>query len=167
MKGLLGPLLLLGLSVLAAACDVERGLPGQPSPDSRAPLPPPPPPRMADAGAPDASSAAVRCSSTEDVVRHILGPKCNTCHSGGPVGDYPDLQSPPVRQRVLEARSRDCHDRPLVMIASDGGLGGHFFDKLAGAVPGCGSQMPFGSIPPLTDAEVACVRRWLGPAWQE
>jgi hypothetical protein len=122
---------------------------------------------MADAGVPDAPPAAVRCSSTEDLVRHIFGPKCNTCHSGGPVGDYPDLQSPPVRQRVLEGRSQACHDRPLVTIASDGSLGGHFFDKLAGAVVGCGNQMPFGSIPPLTDAELACVRRWLSPAWQE
>ena len=40
-------------------------------------------------------------------------------------------------------------------------VGGHLFDKLAGAIPGCGNQMPFGGLTPLSDAEVDCMRRWL------
>ena len=167
MKKLPRGLLFLGLSFLALGC--ERGPlgelwpPGRPGPTTPPPRPVPPP----DAGTPDAPPPPPACTSTADVNRDIFQPKCNVCHSSSPGSDYPDLVSPGVRQRLIDGRSRHCQDKPFVTIAADGEVGGHLFDKFAGAGPGCGMQMPFGAFAPLSDAEVACVRRWLSPSWQE
>jgi hypothetical protein len=49
-----------------------------------------------------------------------------------------------------------------VLIVATPTVGGHFFDKLNGAVGGCGNQMPFGA-PPLSAVEIKCLADWIAP----
>ena len=72
-----------------------------------------------------------------------------------------DLVTAGAKARLLNIPSRACNSKPLIIAEPD--VGGHFFDKLAGAVPGCGNQMPFGAINPLNAAEVQCLKDWIKP----
>ena len=71
-----------------------------------------------------------------------------------------DLVSPGAKMRLLNVPARGCAGRTLVV--AEPVVGGHLFDKLAGAIPGCGSQMPFGALP-LSAVEVKCLKDWIKP----
>jgi hypothetical protein len=155
--------LLFGCSEGAVLIGEVRPRGSQPSP---IPVSPPAPSLDAHAAI-DAADALVPepapapCATTRDVLTYIIRPKCAVCHGGGPLGDKPDLASDDPREGIIQHQSA-CAGRALITI-TDGYVGGHFFDKLAGAVPGCGTQMPFGVIPPLSPAEVECLRAWFQP----
>ena len=135
---------------LAGACSQIEDIVGELHPGH------PPPPVT-----PPVSPPASDCTSTAYVHRQIIAPKCLVCHDATPVAAPPDLREPQLRERLLTTASELCGARPLVTV-SGGRVTGFFFDKLAGAVPGCGMQMPFGAVPPLDESEVQCLRAWLG-----
>ena len=155
--------LLLGCNeavVLVGEVSAPRGG----NPPASIPVPPPPPPR--DAGTMDAwepPPAPLPCAGTADITANILTPKCGICHGQNMPANDLDLVSPGVRERLLGGRSPACAGKPFVTFVN-GYVGGHLFDKLAGFVPGCGNQMPFGAIAPLSDFEVDCLKTWLRPA---
>jgi hypothetical protein len=140
----------------------------RPRGDQPSPIPVSSPPPSIDArSAADAADAFVPesppapCATTQDVLTHILRPKCAVCHSGAPVSDKPDLANDDPRQGIINHRSA-CPGRALITF-TEGYVGGHFFDKLAGPVAGCGASMPFGGIPLLSPSEVECLRAWFQP----
>lgn len=115
---------------------------------------PPPPPDPPPNGVP-------LCATGPEILSKILMPKCGVCHGAQmPAGNL-DLVTGNVKAKLLNVPSRACNNRPLIFDSPD--VGGHFFDKLAGAVPGCGNQMPFGGITPLSAAEVQCLKDWIKP----
>jgi hypothetical protein len=91
---------------------------------------------------------------------NILQPRCGACHAAAQASAARtvDLISPGVRQR-LSGTALGCVGRRLIV--TEPRVGGHFFDKLADAVPNCGTRMP-PSGPPLPAAEIDCLRTWVG-----
>ena len=55
--------------------------------------------------------------------------------------------TPGYKMRLVNVPAKGCPGKTLV--TAGGAVAGHFFDKLAGAIPGCGNQMPFGALAPL------------------
>jgi hypothetical protein len=100
------------------------------------------------------------CSSASEISTKILTPKCGICHGANMPAAALDLVSAGSRARILNKPSIACNGKMLA--APDGS--GHFFDKLLGAIPGCGNQMPFGAVGPLNAVEIQCLRDWIkGP----
>jgi hypothetical protein len=134
------------------------------NPDT-APPPPPPPPPMPDAGVPDMVAAGPDappaaeswCSDGVEVTARLLQPKCGTCHGSAAKAGGLDLITPGVKARLVDVPSTICRDRALVTMTPQ--VGGHFFDKLEGAV--CGDRMPAGGLPGLSAAEVLCLKAWM------
>jgi hypothetical protein len=116
------------------------------------PAPPPPPPVNAP------------CSSAAEISSKILVPKCGICHGAAAPAAGLDLVTAGAKARLLNIPSRACNSKPLILAEPE--VSGHFFDKLAGAVPGCGNQMPFGAINPLNAVEVQCLKDWIKPPAQ-
>jgi hypothetical protein len=115
-------------------------------------------PRDGGGGGADANSAAPQpCSSASEIASKILMPRCAICHGANMPAAALDLATAGSKARILNKPSIACNGKPLA--TPDGN--GHFFDKLAGAIPGCGNQMPFGGIMPLSAAEVQCLRDWI------
>jgi hypothetical protein len=123
----------------------------KPTPPEAAPPPPPP-------AAPAVPVPA--CATAAEITAKILVPKCGTCHGVNLPASGLDLVTAGAKARLLNIPSRACNAKPLIV--SDPAVGGHFFDKLAGAIPGCGNQMPFGALP-LSAAEVKCLKDWIKP----
>ena len=122
--------------------------------------------RGVDAGRPgDAQAAAmpppggVPCYAPAEVQSRILTPKCALCHGVSMPAGGLDLVTPGSKARILNAPAKGCPGKTLATPAGTG----HFFDKLGGAIAGCGSQMPFGGIAPLNAAEIQCLRDWIKP----
>jgi hypothetical protein len=99
------------------------------------------------------------CRSTDFVLTNVLQPRCGACHAGpqAAAAGTVDLISPGVRER-LRGFSRICVGRQLA--TTEPSVGGHFFDKLAGAVPNCGVRMP-PTGPPLPADEIDCLKTWV------
>jgi hypothetical protein len=115
---------------------------------------PPPPVQAPPNGVP-------LCATAPEISSKILVPKCGTCHGAAMPAAGLDLVTAGAKARLLNIPSRACNSKPLIV--AEPAVGGHFFDKLAGAVPGCGNQMPFGGINPLSAAEVQCLKDWIKP----
>jgi hypothetical protein len=111
--------------------------------------------------APAPPAAPVSCSSPQEISTKILVPRCGNCHGVMMPAAGLDLVSPGSKARLVGIPSRACAGR--VFITAEGDVTGHFFDKLAGAIPGCGNQMPFGGINPLNQAEIQCLKDWIRP----
>ncbi len=101
------------------------------------------------------------CATAAEISSKILVPRCGTCHGAAMPAAGLDLVTAGAKARLLNVPSRACNAKPLIV--AEPAVGGHFFDKLAGAVPGCGNQMPFGGINPLNAAEVQCLKDWIKP----
>jgi hypothetical protein len=128
-----------------------------------APYPEPtpfPPSSSADAGVADAGETAAACSSPAEISAKILVPKCGTCHGKTAAAAGLDLVSAGAKARLLDVPSRACGTRKLVVTTP--AVGGHFFDKLAGSVTGCGVQMPPAG-PWLSAVEIQCLKDWIAP----
>jgi hypothetical protein len=94
----------------------------------------------------------------------IIKPKCGLCHTpaAAVIPGNLDLDSPGAKQRLLNVPARTCNGKVLVTDRGPGMVGGHFFDKIAGMVMGCGDRMPpIGTA--LTPAEVKCLKDWIDP----
>lgn len=115
------------------------------------PAPPEPPP----------PSDVPICATPAEITAKILVPKCGLCHGAREPAGLLDLVSPGAKMRLLNVPSKFCNAKPLIVANPE--VGGHFFDKLAGAIPGCGNQMPFGGVAPLSAAEVKCLKDWIKP----
>jgi hypothetical protein len=100
------------------------------------------------------------CATAAEISSKILTPRCGPCHGVNTPAQGLDLVTMGAKARLLNVASRGCGGKPLIV--SDPVVGGHLFDKLAGAVPGCGNQMPFGA-PPLSATEIKCLKDWIRP----
>lgn len=120
-------------------------------------MPPPAPP--VDAGAP---LAMVReCATGPQIIEKILKPKCVKCHSTANPMRGLDLEAPNSKMRLINVAAK-CAGKTLV--TTDGEVGGHLFDKLGGAVTGCGARMPAGAgAVPLSAEEISCLKDWIKP----
>ena len=101
------------------------------------------------------------CSTGPEITSKILMPKCGLCHGVREPAGQLDLVTAGAKMRLLNVPSKACNAKPLIF--SEPEVGGHFFDKLAGAIPGCGNQMPFGGLNPLSAAEIKCLKDWIKP----
>ena len=119
------------------------------------------PPAAPAPAAPPAAPPA--CSEPAEVLNKILVPKCGNCHGVKVPAQGLDLVTPGAKARLVGKVSA-CGGK--ILITPDGEVGGHFFDKLAGQIPGCGNQMPYGGIAPLTPAETQCLKDWIRPSVQ-
>ena len=100
------------------------------------------------------------CATAAEISAKILVPKCGACHGKASPAAGLDLVTAGAKARMLNIPARGCANQ--VLIAPGMAVAGHFFDKLAGAVSNCGSQMPFGA-PPLSPAEIKCLKDWIVP----
>jgi hypothetical protein len=100
------------------------------------------------------------CPMPDAVAAMILG-QCAKCHSAQLLAGGLDLASPNVKARLINIPSKGCMGKPLVV--ANPAVGGVMFDKLAGPVPGCGGQMPFGG-PYLGPMELKCLKDWIKPS---
>jgi hypothetical protein len=134
--------------------------PTTPAPDAGAP---PPTPTPTPTPTPDAGSGPVPtpvCATAAEIASKILTPKCGACHGKSAPAAGLDLVTTGVKARLLGVAARGCAGKTLIVATPT--VGGHFFDKLYGAVGGCGNQMPFGA-PPLSAAEIKCLSDWIAP----
>jgi hypothetical protein len=118
-------------------------------------------PTMAPAGpGPGPGPAPVSCATPDEISNKILKPKCLPCHGRLMSSGFLDLETPGAKARIVGIASKSggaCAGKPL----ADGAGTGVFFDKVVGPVPtGCGNQMPFGT-PPLSPAEITCLKAWI------
>ena len=118
-----------------------------------------------DAGGPVSSVAdtaplpVAACSTPAEINGKILIPKCSKCHNPAKLSGGLDLMTMGAKARLVGAMAK-CMGKTLVTANP---VGGHFFDKLAGPVTGCGVRMPAGGAPALTDAEITCLKDWITP----
>lgn len=105
--------------------------------------------------------AAYPCSDA-DPYTSLIVPSCATsgCHTPESLGGGLDLLTPGAIDRVWQAPSTLCFNRTLYTFDVSPIGGGYFIDKLIDEMPACGERMPKGR-PPLTDAEMSCLQRWL------
>jgi hypothetical protein len=113
--------------------------------------------RGGDGGGSPEVNAALPCSAPAEVSRNILVPKCGFCHGANMPAQALDLVTAGAKARILNKPSVACNSKPLATATGEG----HFFDKLIGAVPGCGGQMPFGGIAILNAEQIQCLRDWV------
>jgi len=142
----------------------EEPAPAPLPPDAGSSVPQPSmePAPPADAGAPDTTPAQKPtpvCATPNEVADKILKPKCGTCHGPNAAAAGLDLLSDGAKERVLDSPAKGCAGKTLAEVTA-GDVTGHFFDKLLGAVAGCGGQMPFGA-PPLSAEEIQCLKDWV------
>jgi hypothetical protein len=113
-----------------------------------------------DAAAPaaDTAVAASVCPPGTDALM-LIAKRCGNCHGERAPAKNLDLVTPGLATRLAGVKS-SCMNRPLLDLD---GLpdkpSGHFLDKLAGAVAGCGAQMPYGTAP-IVGAERDCLLEW-------
>jgi hypothetical protein len=124
-----------------------------------APTPTPTPTPAPDGGAPGPVATPL-CATAAEISAKILTPKCGSCHGKASPAAGLDLVTAGVKARLLNVAARGCAGKVLIVAAP--AVGGHFFDKLNGAVGGCGNQMPFGA-PPLSATEIKCLADWIAP----
>jgi hypothetical protein len=104
---------------------------------------------------------APRCDATTESIRQtIFAPLCATgvCHSAARPALFLDLESPGVVERLSGAASNGCLQKTLVVPGDP--EASYLIEKVVLDLPGCGIKMPQG-LPPLTDAELACLRSWI------
>lgn len=150
----------------APACAPTTPAPTTPTPTTPAPVadagvpstPSNPTPPPSDAGTGTVATPA--CATAAEISSKILTPKCGNCHGKSSPAAGLDLVTTGVKARLLNVASRGCAGK--ILITATPTVGGHFFAKLAGAVAGCGNQMPFGA-PPLSAEEVKCLEDWISP----
>jgi hypothetical protein len=130
---------------------------GPPDAAPAVPTPPSPPVPAADGGVAVPTPA---CATAAEIAAKILTPKCGGCHGKASPAAGLDLVTAGVKARLLNIPARGCAGKPLIVATPT--VGGHFFDKLAGAVTACGNQMPFGA-PPLSPVEIKCLMDWIAP----
>jgi hypothetical protein len=116
------------------------------------------PPTSADSGTPAPQPLA--CATAAEISMKILVPKCGTCHGAQQPAAALDLVTAGSKARMVGVAARGCGGKTLVVAGPP--VTGVFFDKLYGAVEGCGGQMPFGAAP-LSAAEIECLKRWITP----
>jgi hypothetical protein len=107
----------------------------------------------------DMAPAVASCSTAAEINGKILMPKCAKCHNPDKLSGGLDLQTAGAKARLIGAMAK-CAGKTLVTASP---VGGHFFEKLAGPVMGCGARMPAGGAPPLSDAEITCLKDWITP----
>jgi hypothetical protein len=131
------------------------------------------PPRV-DAAVNAPPPVAANCWDPPEVAKILA--KCTGCHNSTMPTGMLDLQSPMVKNRLLNQPSRGCRGagtstptaRPLVYTQGNA-VGGHFFDKLRGTQPmECGQRMPRSPIMgqagmPLSEQEIWCLQYWFIP----
>lgn len=112
------------------------------------------PERFGDGGV-DGGGGGSDCG---DVPVDILAAKCagSSCHSGSTPAQKLDLVLPDVAKRVVGVQATECKG-PLADPSDP--EGSVLYTKVA---PGstCGSRMPLGAS--LSDAEIACIKEWIG-----
>jgi hypothetical protein len=114
------------------------------------------------APAPDAAPAKPSACPPGVEPLALLVAKCGNCHGEKMAAKNLDLVTAGVGARLVNVKST-CQDKPLLAAGAQAASPtGHFLDKLAGPVAGCGAQMPFG--PPLTPAELECLTEWSAAA---
>jgi hypothetical protein len=108
--------------------------------------------------APDSAPTA-RCPPGLDVEASIFVARCGVsgCHEDRAAAAGLDLRSPGMRTRLADAPSNVCSGRRIVVPGSP--ETSVLVEKLL-ASNTCGDRMPLGA-PPLTDAEIECVRAWV------
>ena len=104
-------------------------------------------------------TAAAVCPTGVNVLTDIFAAKCGACHGAAAPTKNLDMVTTGLGARMVNKTST-CKSQPLIagMLVA-GKPAGLLFQKLAGAVAGCGVQMPAGASP-LTAAEMACVNDW-------
>jgi hypothetical protein len=133
-----------------------------PQADAAAPAPAPvdawPAPAVDTGPAPVASV----CPPGVDALS-LIAKRCGNCHGERSPAKNLDLVTAGLATRLAGIKST-CMNRPLLDLD---GLPdkptGHFLDKLAGPVAGCGAQMPYGT-PPIVGAERDCLIEWSAKA---
>jgi hypothetical protein len=110
-----------------------------------------------DAGSADDDAAAAGCPAGFDVLDTVFKKRCGACHGAASPSRNLDLVSPGLGARLV-GKASTCGGQPLIA-ASGRPPSGLLFDKLAGAVAGCGVQMPAGAAP-LAPIERQCVSEW-------
>jgi hypothetical protein len=107
----------------------------------------------------DGGAAAGACPAGVNVLTDIFATKCGGCHGAASPTKNLDLVSAGLGARMVNKTST-CKSQPLIAGTLTGTKPtGLLFQKLAGAVTGCGVQMPAGATP-LSSAEIACVNDW-------
>jgi hypothetical protein len=96
----------------------------------------------------------------------LLKEKCGAaCHNPGNPALYAaslDLFNANAKARLVNAASKVCPGKTLVVDRPDG-VTGHLFDKmLTGEKPACGDRMPPVGTG-LTAAEIKCIKDWIRP----
>jgi hypothetical protein len=93
-----------------------------------------------------------------DVVARIFVGRCGDtgCHSAASPQQGLDLVSPGVASRVVGVAGQTCS----TILADPKNPGGSLLYQKLATKPPCGSQMPL-ARPPLSGADVACVRAWI------
>lgn len=111
----------------------------------------------ASSATPDAAPVAsgTACPSGFNVP-DLFVKRCGGCHSAAAPAKGLDMVSANLAARVVNVKST-CNNKLLLGTTSP--AAGHLLDKLAGAVTGCGAQMPAGSAA-FTATEMACVKEW-------
>jgi hypothetical protein len=123
-----------------------------------APGPSPDAPALAQDAAAMAPAGVPAACSQPAAIQMLFQAKCNLCHSTAMKAGMLDLEAAGAKARIVGQQSRICVGKPLG--AADGT--GFLVDKLAGPPPGgCGQQMPFGGLPPLSPDEITCIKNWL------
>ncbi|HXI58203.1 MAG TPA: hypothetical protein VNO55_19185 [Polyangia bacterium] len=107
----------------------------------------------------DGGAAESGCPAGVNVLTDIFAAKCGGCHGAASPTKNLDLVSAGLGARMVNKTST-CKSQPLISGTLAGTRPtGLLFQKLAGAVTGCGVQMPAGATP-LSSAEIACVNDW-------
>ncbi|MEA2696374.1 MAG: hypothetical protein QOI66_645 [Myxococcales bacterium] len=107
----------------------------------------------------DGGTSASGCPAGVNVLTDIFAAKCGGCHGAASPTKNLDLVSAGLGARMVNKTST-CKSQPLIAGTLTGTQpSGLLFQKLAGAVTGCGVQMPAGATP-LSSAEIACVNDW-------
>jgi mono/diheme cytochrome c family protein len=108
---------------------------------------------------PDTAPSAPTCPPGFDVLTEVFNKKCALCHGASAPAKNLDLVTAGLAARLLDKPST-CGTKPLLSgTVSEDAVSGLLMEKLAGAVDGCGVQMPAGA-PALSAIEIACVNDW-------
>jgi hypothetical protein len=123
-------------------------------------------------GPPDASDGLPACSlgtTLDDIQQKLfVSDRCKPCHHLTPTGQFPlyptrlDLGSPGLPERMVDKEAEadpskgKCAGR--ILVPKNDPLSGLFVEKVV--KPTCGDRMPQ-AMPPLTDDQVSCVKRWV------
>ena len=109
---------------------------------------------------PTGDASIVTCTlGVGNVESQIIRGRCATagCHERATRAGDLDLETTPLAARLVNAPSPHCSGR--VLVSSSAPASSYLLEKL-GASPRCGARMPL-DTPPLSPAEVVCVRAWI------